>query len=145
MKIRDATIDDFPELHRMGVDFAGAAGLPDVDIDTLHQSVENLINGGILKVAENGAICGCAGALVFPHYWNASELIAQELFWWVDKTARHSTAAIRLLNAMENTAKEKGAKSMIMLTLEKLTPDVLEKIYLKRGYKPQERSFVKDL
>ena len=129
----------------MGVAFAKAAELPDVDIDTLYKSVENLIENGILKVSENGAICGCAGALVFPHYWNEEEIIAQELFWWVDEISRHGTAAIRLLNAMEQSAKAKGARSRVMLALESLTPDVVESVYRKRGYVPQERAFIKDL
>ena len=145
MIIRDATIDDFPDLYRMGIAFAAAAEMPEVDPDTFYRSVEMLISDGILKVAVNSTICGGAGALVFPHYWNEKEIVAQELFWWVDENARKSSAAIRLLSEMESEAREKGAKSLIMITLDKLTPEVLERLYIRRGYRPQERAFIKEL
>lgn len=145
MKIRDAKIDDFPDLYRMAIAFAAAAELPKVDPDTFYRSVEMLIGDGILKVAINSAICGGAGALVFPHFWNESEIVAQELFWWVDESARKSSAAIRLLSEMEQAAREKGAASLIMLTLDKLNPEALGRLYIRRGYKPQERAFIKEL
>lgn len=145
MNIRDATIEDFPDLYRMGVSFAAAAGQPDVDPDTLYRSVEMLIRDGILKVAVNGNICGGAGALVFPHFWNQNVTVAQELFWWVDENARRSSAGLRLLSELELAAKEKGAGSIVLATLDKLNPDVLERLYTRRGYRPQERAFIKDL
>lgn len=145
MIIRDAEINDFDALERLGIAFAHDAGQVDVDPETLGITIGNLIESGILKVAVNGSVIGCAGALVFPHWWNASELVAQELFWFVDEDHRNTSAGIRLLLALEKSAKSMGAKKMMMLCLEDLDGEKVAKMYKKLGYIPQEQTFVKDL
>lgn len=143
MIVRDAEIDDFDALQEMGAEFVKAAGQPEVNPETLLATLSALKESGILKVAESGSVVGVAGALVFPHYWNANELVAQELFWWVDESHRGTSAGIRLLNALEAAAKERGAKKIMMLCLEAINPDKVERLYRKMGYEPQERTFCK--
>ncbi len=145
MIIRDAEITDFDDLERMGIEFAKDAGQVDVDPETLAFTVGNLIESGILKVAVNGSVVGCAGALVFPNWWNSSEMVAQELFWFVNEDHRNTSAGIRLLLALEASAKSMGAKKMMMLCLEDLDGDKVARMYDKLGYTPQEQTFVKDL
>lgn len=141
MIVRDANGSDAEALLRMGQEFAHAAKLPAVDGDSLMLTLQNL---PILKVAENGAVCGVAGAMVYPHFWNAHELVAQELFWWVDPQARGSRAAVMLLQAMEDAAKAAGAKRMIMACLDSLEGEHVAALYTRKGYVPQERSFHKE-
>lgn len=145
MIIRDATLDDFDDLERLGRDFALAAGQVDVDSETLAFTIGNLIDSGILKVAVNGSVVGCIGALVFPHWWNANAIVAQELFWFVDEPYRGSSAGLRLLSALENEAKDRGASQLMMICLDDLDGDKLAKMYIKLGYVPQEQTFVRDL
>lgn len=145
MIIRDADNNDLSELERMGIEFAHAAGLVDVDSETLMQTLEGLIDNGILKVAVNGSVIGCVGALVFPHWWNRNEIVAQELFWWVDEDHRGGSAALRLLTALEKTAKEHGASKLMMLCLDDLDGNKVARMYSRLGYAPQEQTFVRKL
>lgn len=145
MKIRDAEITDFDDLERMGIAFAQAAGQVDVDSDTLAFTIGNLMETGILKVAENGSVIGCIGALVFPHWWNKNELVAQELFWWIDEAHRGTSAGIKLLAELEKEAKSQGAEKLMMLCLDDLDGNKVANMYSKLGYVPQERTFTKVL
>lgn len=142
MIVRDAKETDYPEIIRMGRAFAQAADQPDVDPDPLISVLNDL---PILKVVENGEVCGMAAAVVYPHYWSPDTLVAQELWWWVDETARGSRAGVMLLEALEESAKVLGASKLMMLALDALNPDGVERLYRRRGYVPQERTFVKEL
>jgi GNAT superfamily N-acetyltransferase len=143
--VRDATPEDYPNLQRMGSAFAKAANQPPVNPDTLRLTLDHLRANGVLKVAENGAVCGVIGALVFSHYWNAHELIAQELFWFVEESARGTSAGIKLLAAAEKACRERGARQLLMLALDDLEGDRVAEVYRRRGYEPQEKTFRKDL
>ena len=145
MIIRDATEDDFLDLVSIGSDFAAAAGMPEVDVDTLVTTLRTLMDSGVLKVAENGEIAGTIGALVFPHYWNVNEVVAQELFWWIREEYRGTSAGIRLLNACEKECQGMGAKKLMMLCLDNLDGDKVANLYRRRGYEPQEQTFIKVL
>jgi N-acetylglutamate synthase-like GNAT family acetyltransferase len=144
MIIRDATSEDFPDLDRIGRAFAEAAGLPEVDKESLECTLQNLIDNGILKVAEQDMrVVGCIGVLVFPLYSNLSYILAQELFWWIDREYRGTSGGIRLLNVAEAEAKKLGAKRMMMLCLDRVEGDKVASLYQKLGYESQERTFTK--
>ncbi len=145
MIVRDATEDDYDDLLRMGREFVAEAGRGEIDDDTLLMTLESLKEQGILKVCENGTVCGAAGALVFPHYWNRGEMIAQELFWWVDEAKRGTSAGLRLLVALENEARDLGAKELLMLCLERVDGDKVANMYERLGYEPLERTYTKEL
>lgn len=143
MRIRDATIDDFDEMVVLGREFAKVAGQPEVDKESLEYSFLNLMENGILKVAENGAIQGGAGALVFPAYWNQHEMMAQELFWFLRPEYRGGSTALKMLISLENEAKVKGAKRLMMICLDELDGAKIASMYERLGYESQERTFVK--
>ena len=145
MIIRDATKDDYDSLIRIGRCFAKTAGQSDVDEESLKATLDALLERGVLKVAENGAVCGAAGAILFPHYWNFEEIIAQELFWWVDEYARGTTAGTQLLVALEQGAKDRGAEKLLMLCLDAVEGDKVAQMYERRGYTPLERTYAKEL
>lgn len=129
----------------MGREFVAAANQPAVDDESLTQTLAQLSEHGVLKVAENGSVCGVIGALVFPNYWNVNELIAQELFWWVDEAARGTSAGVRLLSAAEDACRDRGAKKLLMLCLNDLDGDRVAQMYQRRGYEPQEQAYRKVL
>lgn len=143
MKVRDAEQSDIVALVQLGKEFADAAGLPDVDSESLQITLNNLMQDGILKVAENGSVQGAAGALVFPMYWNRYEMVAQELFWFLRPEYRNGSTGIKLLFALENAARAQGAKRIMMLCLDALEGDRVASIYQRLGYAPQERTYVK--
>lgn len=143
--IRPATIEDMPELHRMGRRFFEVSGydrISSYDPETMTISFQGLIDSGTLLT--DGAH-GMIGFLVFPLFFNKSDFVAQELFWWVDEDHRGGSLGVKLLKAAERTAKQYGAKSMIMLSINNLKDGKLDKLYKRLGYSPQEQSYSRGL
>ena len=139
--IREATIEDLPEIVRMGLLFCEQAEL-EPDVDSLIETVHDLLDAdlGILLIGD-GAM---AGALAYPMYMNRTIIAAQEMFWWVDEDKRAGGAGKALMTALEEWAKRLGAKRMTMIGLES-SPAYIDGFYRKNGYLPLEISYWKDL
>lgn len=88
---------------------------------------------------------GMAGAALFPSFFDAQTLMAQELFWWVGEEHRRSGVAVQLLDAVEAAARRMGAKVLLMLCIDQLDGERVAQIYKRRGYKPAERLFMRRL
>lgn len=91
-----------------------------------------------ILLMDDGAM---AAALVYPHFFNTDVKIAQELFWWVDEDRRGTGVAIRLLNGLEDWARGAGAKSLTMISMG----GGVGEIYKRRGYRPFEETYVREL
>lgn len=146
--IRHAAHDDINACVEMGrafFDESGFAAETAFDPATTAQTVTHLINSpqGVLLIAETDQIIGIAGALAYPHYFNADSLTAQELFWWVRPESRGGSAGVRLLQAMEAWAKGVGCTTMTMICLPIDSP--AERVYQRVGYRASERSYIKRL
>ena len=144
MIIRDATIDDFDDIDRMGIDFARAAGNI-VDRETLLATIEGLLETGIVKLAIDDKPVGMIGAMIIPVWWNKYQTLAQEFFWWVDPSHRNTSIGIKLLTALEGGAKEAGAMRITMFCLTDVDGEKIAGLYEKLGYTPLENVFSKDL
>lgn len=145
--IRHAVPADLPELLRMGKAFHAVTGVADLiplDEATLERTFLQLMQGGCLLVVEgeNGLV-GATGALLHPHYFNSAHITGQELFWWVDPD--HRGIGAELLNALEAWVKEQGAHSFSMIALEALEPRRVGVIYRRRGYRPTEHSYLREM
>ncbi len=140
--IREAEISDLPEIVRMGRLFGAAVGAPVDDVSIL-DTAENVINSdeSVLLIGE-GVM---AAALAYPFYFNKTMLVAQELIWWVDKDKRGSGIGRDLLMALEQWAKGVGATQLIMIAMSDTSTEFVERVYLRNGYKPFEKTFVKVL
>jgi GNAT superfamily N-acetyltransferase len=85
-----------------------------------------------------GLIGGLTSEMIFSH-----DLVASELFWWVDPNFR-SRKALSLKEAFEYWARRVGAKYVAMGAL----PSQGEKVarfYERTGYKNLENSYLKVL
>ena len=143
--IRLALLDDIPELLRMGRSFfndSGYSHIAEYNEETTAQTLEILINGGTLLTDGK---TGMIGFLVFPMFMDKNCIVAQELFWWVDKENRKSKLGIELLKEAEFLAKEKGAKSMIMLSLSSLDGEKVNDLYESLGYTKRESNYMRVL
>lgn len=136
--MRVATPEDLPDCIRMGVDFSLMAGFEPVR-EKIGGTLAALINDGGILVHGKPAT-GMIGGVIYTHFFN-NELVAQEMFWWVDPGSRGSVG-LELLEAFEQWAKDRGADKIIMVSLE--LNDV-SRVYLKRGYKPLEHGYVRSL
>jgi hypothetical protein len=131
----------------MGQEFISEAwaGIADFDEGSTRQTLEALLEAGILLVAEaDGRVTGMLGAVVTPLYFNRSETIAQELFWWVRPEARTGTGKA-LLDAFEAEARDRGATIGGMNAMEDMRANALARIYARRGYRQSERAFIRRL
>lgn len=94
---------------------------------------------GFLLVADRGGtLVGMMGCYLLSHPLSA-DLVATELFWWVDPTRRG--VGLRLLRSAERWAKESGAIALQMIAPE---PRV-QRLYEKLGYRFVEASYQRRL
>jgi len=141
--IRLATLEDMPQLLRMGESFFDASGYRDITTfnkDDSENLLINLINKGWLLTDGESAFLGF---LVFPMFMNTDTFIAQELFWWVDEDKRNTGIGIEILKKAEDIAKEQGAIIMMMLSLKKLDGEKVNKLYQSLGYEEREQSYMR--
>lgn len=85
------------------------------------------------------------GFVVYPLYMNTDCLVSQELFWWVDEEYRSTGVGLKMLNEAEKISKQKGAKTIMMLSLNDLDGDKVNKLYERRGYEKKEQTYMRAL
>lgn len=148
--IREAVAEDIPDILIMGQKFYNLAGWSDVapwNAVSVMGTLERMTGSqeAVLLVIENETgVCGMVGAVIYPFYCNNAYLMAQEMFFWVEPGARGNDAA-ELFDKLEEDAKAKGARIMIMISVEGLRASALARLYRRRGYKAAENSFIKAL
>lgn len=98
--------------------------------------------GTIIAEKEDGKITGLLGAILFPDL-NNGDLVATEAFWYVDP--QHRGGGIKLFNRFEEWGKARGAKRLIMVHLLSSMPEALNRFYKRRGYRPVEVNYVKEI
>ena len=135
--IREANTTDSNACVAMGLEFLEMAGFEPVE-EKVEDTINSLIDSQSLLVSGDPAI-GMIGGIIYPHYFN-NEIIAQELFWWVSPL--HRGSGIKLLDAFEDWAKERGADKVMMISLEK---NDVSGIYEKRGYHALEHTYERQL
>lgn len=142
--VRLAVLEDLPLLLELSKDFyfeSGYKGSLEFDSDSMSATLTNLIEQDcILTDGETGLIA----YVVFPMFFNHSEMVAQELMWYVKKDARKSGVGVTLLKRAEQECKSKGAKIMIMLYLDSLGENVAN-LYKSLGYEKRETSLMRVL
>lgn len=145
--IRPATVEDCRVIAELGEAFFTEAGWGDVaeySVDDCRRSLEFMVgnDNGILLVADRGEIVGMAGGLISPLYFNLSHKTGQELFWWIKPGERNGIGA-DLLEAMEYQAMAKGCSSWAMLSLARVNPEAMDRLYARRGYRRSETTYIK--
>lgn len=144
--IRHAAPEDIPACVEMVRQFHTAAGLESTAAfvaEDFALTLERMIDAeeGILLVADDGGPIGMAGGLAYPMYFNHAHKTGQEMFWWVLPDRRGVGA--ELLSALEAEARQRGCKSWAMIGLEGMKS--VDSLYERRGYRPFERLWIKEL
>ena len=130
----------------MAREFAEIAGEP-FDRESVTQHVEFMVdndNTTAFIAFDGDQAVGICGGIVFPTFWDTSKLTASETWWFVRRGWRGTGAGLKLMDALESWAKDSGAWRMSMMMIEEIAPGI-EKLYVRRGYRPRERTFVKEL
>lgn len=132
--------DDCILLFEAADEFHYRSQLPyPIDDDSLIEGFAALLDSpdGVILTDGKGSFIGGA---INPSWINKNVRIAQEYFWWAK-----DGNGLKLLEAFEDWALMRGADYVLMVNLPQLAGERVEKIYQRRGYKPFERSFVKEL
>lgn len=147
--IRPATLADVPGAVMIGERFHEQSGFADVapfDEGDFARTLELLIGGqlpgGLFVVEHNTAIVGMASFVLFPAYFNASALMAQEMFWFVEPEYRDGTGA-DLLEMMEGAARSAGASILVMAALSTIKSEVMARVFRRRGYRALESTYIR--
>ncbi len=141
-----AVFADISKLGKLGNEFSIAGGsvisfVPEVFERTwvtfLSQDV-----GVIFLLKSDEDIIGALGALKFPCP-NSGEMIATELFWFVNSENRGK--GLRLLKEFESWAAEHGIKKILIAHLTGIMPEKIKKIYTRMGYNEMETHYLKEV
>lgn len=139
--IREATLEDLPEILRMGELFCHEAGLP-FDLSSVIETVRGLIESPSSAVfVGDGAM---AGVLSYPMFMDTSSLCAEELFWWVDEENRSTGIGGALVLKIEEWARTMGASRVLMSGLAG-SPAHVGSFYEKSGYELLEIKYFKEI
>lgn len=147
--IRKATINDIPTIIEMGREFCVSAGWTEIvayDDASIEASLCNMIEGEnfSLLVACNGdEIIGMAGSAYSPFYFNYDHKTGSEMFFWINPA--HRGRGLDLLDHMERDAREAGCASFSMGAMDRLRPEATGRLYLRRGYRPNEHTWIRRL
>ncbi len=144
--VRALTVEELPKAAAMGSLFMQEGAMPGRFIsDVFVARWTTLLNMGIgfmLGLFSEDKLSGVFGAIVSEDL-NDGDLVANEMFWFVRPEERGR--GFSLLLAYEEEAKKRGAKRCSMVHLLSLQPERLSEIYKKRGYRPIETSYFKEL
>lgn len=151
MIVRKATEADLPkyivlaESFHMASPMHGVIGFDAAGYSQFYLSSLQNDNVGIWLAEIDGEIVGICGALVYPMYFNPSALVVQELWWWLTPASRGSGAGGQMFKQIEQWSKEKDASALFMIALEDNRAKKMENLYIRAGFKPMERTFIKEV
>lgn len=151
MIVRKATLEDFPHYLALAREFHAASPMHNViDLDAVgyEQFYTKAIhddNIGIWIAEVGDDFVGITGALLYPIYFSPSNLVAQELWWWMTPKARGHGVGKAMFNAITEWAKAKNAKAVFMIALEDENVDKMTNLYAREGFKPMERTYIKEV
>lgn len=150
MIVRKATEGDLPQYLKLAQAFHAASPMHgSIEFDSLGYSefyLSSLRNDsvGVWLAESENQIVGICGAVAYPLYFNPSAIVVQELWWWLTPASRGSGAGKQMFNQIEAWAKEKNATALLMIALEDSRVKKMENLYIRAGFKPMERTFIKE-
>lgn len=133
--IRVATVDDLPEIGRLGAEFLAASPHAWIGLDpeAFATFAAQMIEHGVIYLSEDGMI----GGIITPFFFNPTVTTGAELFWFARKEGR----ALRL--AFQVWAKERGAACVTCAGLVNDREPTIRKVYERAGYAASEIAFMK--
>lgn len=121
--------------------------LIDIDIATVKANWEGFVSSGfacIFVVEEEGVIVGIISGMCYPDPLSG-RMIAQEVFWFVDKECRHKGYGGLLINTFEAWGKMKNATAVRLAHLADLRAGENKALYEGLGYTVAEVAYEKEV
>lgn len=150
MIVRAATAEDLPQYIALARMFHAASPMHNViafddeGYSQFYLQAIEMPTAGVWLAELDKEVVGIAGALLYPMYFNPSALVVQELWWWLTPKARGSGAGGKMFKQIELWTKEKNAVALFMIALEDARAKKMEHLYVRAGFKPMERTFMKE-
>jgi len=116
-----------------------------VDVDHTARAYTELVNSGsavLLILERENKMIGGLGYVVSSDLHDG-EMVAVETYWLVDRECRGG--GIRLFNEYEKSAKKHGCKRISMVHMVDSYPEILSKLYIRKGYSLVEKCYTKEL
>ena len=146
--LREITLEEVPIMTPLATAFYAEADLPgEVIPEVFEEKWKNWINLGIgfAVGAWNGDdFLGGIGGLLYPAVTD-DVIEAAEMFFYILPKARGSRVGADLLDEFERVGTEKGAQRIAMICLTDETGEIMDKAYRKRGYRPVEVRYCKEV
>lgn len=148
--IEKLTVHNLGDVAEVGRNFTKSVNYPGgFDMPAFRRSWGPMLQadmGTIFAVRGEGKrIEGLLGAGFIHDPFNGW-LTAAEQFWFVHPECRNSSrVALRLLDAFEEEAAVRDCKRILMVHLEGEYAEQLRRLYERRGYRPFERTYTKEL
>jgi len=141
------TAEMLPAMVPLARDFHAASGAPGtLSPAAWLEAWGRLLEAGdglILAIPdEEGNILGGIGGIAFNDP-NDGTMTIQEAFWYVDPDSRG--IGLELLDEFIAIARLKGAGRLLLSHTEKLRPRALKRLYERKGFRPVETSYVKEI
>ena len=151
LNVRKATIEDLPQYVVLAQEFHAASPMhgaiafdPEGDSNFFTGAAQNP-NIGLWLAESDNKVVGITGAINYPLYFSPNSNVVQELWWWLTPDARGTGAGAKMFDCIKIWAKEKNASAMFMIALEDDRAGKMEKLYRRAGFKPLERTFIKEV
>ena len=147
--IRKATREDLFDLAILGKQFVREAKENGYRLtfsqekftSSFFNVIDNLDYLLLVYEIEGEAVGFFLGAVFEPLF--SKDLLAVEMFWWVEEDYRGNRQSLGLLKTFEDWAKEKGASEVSVSDLQGVKD--LDKLYKRLGYTKSEVTYKKDL
>ena len=146
MEIREATVLDLGVMSVQGIEFLRFI-YPDKHIDesNLFGILHKLVTEGVVFLAvKDGEVTGGIGGTIIPSMFYPEDIQLFEVFWWVTKEHRGSSAALRLMKRFIDEGKARPDIKQIVMSMETISP-LSDDAYLKRGFELKEKAFVMEV
>jgi hypothetical protein len=145
--IRLATANDEEAILAMAqefISFSPYADFASTTDDELRATIKWCMSNATIFVAENGGtLIGMLVAVIAPMWYAPTALVASEMAWWINTEHRRGTAAIRLVQAFENWARENGAIAVCMSNLQVDNANAVCGMLNRMGYNRTEQTHTK--
>jgi len=143
--IRPARYEDLLKIEKLVFEFHEESLKEYLSFDskTIRQTILDYIDKYIMLVDDE--LTGVIAGIVAPSVFDSKDIIAQESIWYISKTQRKGRLWIELLTAFEDKARELKATKIIMIHMDNLNGNLMEKLYTHRGYKRLEWNFIRDI
>jgi GNAT superfamily N-acetyltransferase len=149
--VRKAFEADLPQYITLAEAFHEASpmrGVIEFDRDGYSQFYMGAIHKedvGIWLAEIDDKIVGISAAVSYPMYFNPSTIVVQELWWWLTPDSRGSGVGGMMFKQIERWAEEHKASALFMIALEDARARKMENLYIRAGFKPMERTFIKEI